>query len=412
MILYHLNNENYTIRNAIISSIGNIIIYLRSLREDISNNEKGETVETENRSVKNINKTRDSLFELLEERVYDVNSFVRTNTIKTFNNLLSQNSIPLSIIPKISGLCVDRLNDKSSNVRKECLKLLILLLEINPFGCSLDIKLYEEKYKSLKEEIEKINKEKEEKNMEIEENGEEEEEENEEINQKTKEYNYLSTLVQYLSILNDMPKILDKLLQSDVDSDILQGIDFINKSYEKNITYAENYIHRLLPLVFSENDKIIEKIINLISSIYIYDNNNNKYQSSEEIANNLIKLSYNNNIEEEMSLENIIQGLVRNSHLNDKVIECLYNIIINNNENNYKNISYSLHIIYIIGLEKPKCIYIKNKLEKYINGINEYMLNIKKINSDIFTIGKYYCKLISIICQNVYILCYFVYRMN
>lgn len=142
VILYHLNNENYVIRNAIITSIGNVIVFLKNQKEENNKNTS--------------NNSRDSLFDLLQERVYDVNSFVRSNVIKTFCYVLSQNSIPLNLIVNIAGLAVDRLNDKSSSVRKESLKLLILLLEINPFGCELDIKIYENQYNKLKEELKGI----------------------------------------------------------------------------------------------------------------------------------------------------------------------------------------------------------------------------------------------------------------
>lgn len=195
-----------------------------------------------------------------------------------------------------------------------------------------------------------------------------------------------------------MPNILDKLLHSDNDTDVLFSCDFVYKAYLMNISYAESYIHKILTLVFNESEKISQKIISIISSVYIYQKDCEKFQSSENIAKNLIKLSYNNNIQEKMSLEQLIRGLVKEENIGSKVIDCLFEIAIKSE--NTKNIIYSLNILYIISSEKPILIYSGKNIKK-IEEITNYLLEIKKINCDTFDIGKYYCKLISNINNNV-----------
>lgn len=88
----------------------------------------------------------DSFFDLLEERVLDVNPYCRSRIFQVYLRLLKYNSFPLLLVtislptkfPKrrqrICELCVRSLEDKSSHVRRNVIKLLTKLISTHPFA--------------------------------------------------------------------------------------------------------------------------------------------------------------------------------------------------------------------------------------------------------------------------------------
>lgn len=136
-----------------------------------------------------ISKTQiDGFFDLLQERFRDVNSYVRSKVLQVLQRLseyvqislslylsLNQNALKggaltfafyfkhrirqngKSAIPKarrldLIGLVIGRLQDKSSNVRKNAVKLLTLTLDTHPFAMderSLNMKVFMKKKDEL-----------------------------------------------------------------------------------------------------------------------------------------------------------------------------------------------------------------------------------------------------------------------
>lgn len=88
----------------------------------------------------------DSFFDLLEERVLDVNPYCRSRIFQVYLRLLKYNPFPLLLVmislptkfPKrrqrICELCVRSLEDRSSHVRRNVIKLLTKLISTHPFA--------------------------------------------------------------------------------------------------------------------------------------------------------------------------------------------------------------------------------------------------------------------------------------
>src|SRR5271156_447475 len=117
-------------RCAMIEVLGNMIT-------DLSRQEQTETIKAQ----------VDSFFDLLEERVLDINPYCRSKLFQVYGRLLRYrirmgNSNLTSSLPskfpkrrqRLCELCVRSLQDKSSHVRRNVIKVLSKLISTHPFA--------------------------------------------------------------------------------------------------------------------------------------------------------------------------------------------------------------------------------------------------------------------------------------
>ena len=132
----HLDGESYTMRKCVLAVMGEIVAKVLS-REDLDEAGKDD---------------RDGFLDCLEDHMHDVHAHVRSHVLQIWVKLCRDKCIPLTRQHSVLELCVGRLRDKSSNVRKAAVQLLTTLLESNPFAAKLgtmdlEIKLKEEELK-------------------------------------------------------------------------------------------------------------------------------------------------------------------------------------------------------------------------------------------------------------------------
>lgn len=77
---------------------------------------------------------RDECLEDLWTHMNDINSYVRSKVLYIWNDLKNQHAVPLDWILRIVTRAVERLQDKTSTVRKNAITLLRSFLESNPFS--------------------------------------------------------------------------------------------------------------------------------------------------------------------------------------------------------------------------------------------------------------------------------------
>ncbi len=80
---------------------------------------------------------RDTLLNSLQNHIHDISAFVRCKVLQVWLQLCESRSIPLSRLKELLVLVCERLNDKSSLVRKSTLQLLTGLLKHNPFAANV-----------------------------------------------------------------------------------------------------------------------------------------------------------------------------------------------------------------------------------------------------------------------------------
>ena len=132
----HLDGESYTMRKCVLAVMGEIVAKVLS-REDLDEAGKDD---------------RDSFLDCLEDHMHDVHAHVRSHVLQIWGKLCKDKCIPLTRQHSVLELCVGRLQDKSSNVRKASVQLLTTLLESNPFAAKLqtmdlEMRLKEEEVK-------------------------------------------------------------------------------------------------------------------------------------------------------------------------------------------------------------------------------------------------------------------------
>ena len=115
-----LESENYTLRCAIIEVCGNLIIML-------SNSEEGERGENHKGQI-------NAFFDVLEERFLDVNPYCRCRAIQVYVKLCELETKYPKRRQTAAEYAARSLQDKSSNVRRNAIKLLGRLVATHPFS--------------------------------------------------------------------------------------------------------------------------------------------------------------------------------------------------------------------------------------------------------------------------------------
>ncbi|KAL9125613.1 MAG: hypothetical protein Q9217_005210, partial [Psora testacea] len=118
LLIKQLDSEAYTLRCAIIGVCGNLIIDL-SKQEERNENSKTQI---------------NAFFDLLEERFLDTNPYCRCRTIQVFMKLCDLEQKFPKRRQAVTELATRSLEDKSSNVRRNAIKLLGKLVSTHPFS--------------------------------------------------------------------------------------------------------------------------------------------------------------------------------------------------------------------------------------------------------------------------------------
>lgn len=118
MIVKFLDSESFTLRCAVIEATGNVLIEISKTEEDL---------ERHNSQIQ-------SLFDLIEERVLDINPYCRCRALQALTSISELDFKFTKRRSHIAELAVQALKDKSSLVRRNAIKLLSRLISTHPFG--------------------------------------------------------------------------------------------------------------------------------------------------------------------------------------------------------------------------------------------------------------------------------------
>lgn len=134
-----LNCESHVLRNCILQIMGEAII--------------GELTSEE--LTEDLKEARDEFLENLLLHINDVSAHVRAKVLQIWTHMKEENAVPLSFQHKVLSETVDRLEDKTSSVRKNAVLLIKSFLERNPFAAKLTL---QELIKKHEEECAKMEK--------------------------------------------------------------------------------------------------------------------------------------------------------------------------------------------------------------------------------------------------------------
>ncbi|KAK1146702.1 condensin complex non-SMC subunit Cnd1 [Aspergillus melleus] len=118
LLAKQLDSESYTLRCAVVEVCGNLISDL-SRQEERSDNYKTQI---------------NAFFDVLEERFLDINPYCRCRAIQVYMKICDLEQKFPKRRQAVSGLAARSLEDKSSNVRRNAIKLLAKLVSTHPFS--------------------------------------------------------------------------------------------------------------------------------------------------------------------------------------------------------------------------------------------------------------------------------------
>lgn len=88
----------------------------------------GEDLNEEQRTL------RDQCLDDLYHHMNDISSYVRSKVLQIWNDLKNKHAVPVAQISRIVSRAIERLEDKTTTVRKNAIVLLRSFLESNPFA--------------------------------------------------------------------------------------------------------------------------------------------------------------------------------------------------------------------------------------------------------------------------------------
>lgn len=342
LLLPHLGGKAWTLRSGIITAIGHLLAKAFESEND-ANKEDQDAVIARLR-------TKQHLLDILCERTRDQSSYTRKAVLQTWQYLAQTKSIPLGHWQVVTSIAIGRLEDKSSLVRKEAMRLISSLMLHNPFGPSLPLDRFAaslELHSGMLEQLmsadtiepmpavaseehndQQIKTEDQEATIEpsstlVEESQESEDHPQEIVQMKVSKtpaevgwdgtIEELQALVASLelavdfsnAITSSMPSLVNLLASSTV-SDVQDSIALLLTCKQFEIVGAPDAIRKMLTLVFARDQNVKEKVIEALDQLYLSGWAGNNYTSAQA-AQNLVNLACGATLGELGSLEEIVK---------------------------------------------------------------------------------------------------------
>ncbi|XP_031273895.1 condensin complex subunit 1 [Pistacia vera] len=347
LLVLHFGGESYKIRNALVGVLGRLVA---KAFKDVDG-------EVSSKSVRL--RTKQAMMEILLERCRDVSAYTRSRVLQVWAELCEEHSVSIGLWNEVAEVAAGRLEDKSAIVRKSALNLLIMMLQHNPFGPQLRIVSFEatlEQYKKKLSELESNvpsegfedvlppDNDTCDGNGEIDDvNAEEVVKEQQEsladscvphseegIAEKNTSVPDVGNLEQTRALVASleaglrfskcvsatMPTLV-QLMASSSSSDVENTILLLMRCKQFQIDGAEACLHKMLPLVFSQDKSIYEAVENAFITIYIRKN-------PVDTAKNLLNLVIDSNIGDQAAMEFIIGALVSKGDISTSTISALW----------------------------------------------------------------------------------------
>lgn len=144
MIAKFLDSDSFTLRCAIVEATGSILIDISKTEEDLERH----------------NSQIESLFDLIEERVLDINHFCRGRALQVLTNIAELDFKFTKRRAHMTELAVQSIRDKSSYARRNAIKLLSRLISTHPFGVlhgsQLTLKEWEKRRDMIQAELDQV----------------------------------------------------------------------------------------------------------------------------------------------------------------------------------------------------------------------------------------------------------------
>ncbi|KAF2213594.1 hypothetical protein CERZMDRAFT_67045 [Cercospora zeae-maydis SCOH1-5] len=350
-----LESNNYTLRCAIIEVCGNLIISLSKMDESERKEEhKGQI---------------NAFFEVLEERFLDINPYCRCRAIQVYVKLCDLETKYPKRRQKAAELATQSLEDKSSNVRKNAIKLLAKLLGTHPFavlhGGQLSYTEWNERLEnvdnelaslklpeatglgerdpneqtvdqSLLDDVTKVDHtEKPQTEEEIEtayRKAQEEAATAEVMNKLQLTRRYYIEALRFIETLHEASPHVVRLLSSKNKSEVIEAMDFFVTADAYRLETAKAGIRRMLKLIWTKGNSdegkgVQTHLVECYKGLFFAAPGNfSANEAANYVARNMISLTFGSTPAELTSLEQLLATMMKEKAINELVIQKLWQV--------------------------------------------------------------------------------------
>ena len=345
VIKHQVDSSAHQVRSSLLRAIGSVISYVHRIHnetadhlESVVKNEDTpatDTSESDDAQPKPLNKltlarVRDSLIDLLVERTHDTSHFTRAAGLKVWQSLVDTHSLPVFTVSTAVDVAIDRIKDKSINVRKNAVNTLVSLIDNNPFSGSLDTAIFEQRATELdalfKERVEQLR-------------ATSAKEDKDDVTEVTNtagdvaiidpflespdviedtqiqsikvRQEHCKCALKFIHALTNSVQSIEALLHSTNTSDVVAALKFITRAVAFNIKGSGMALSNAFSLVWHTEAAIVNEIVTAFFKVYITDGSEEDVKlSPHEISGNLIQVT-NRCKESIVSLEKIIGELIK-----------------------------------------------------------------------------------------------------
>ncbi|KAK5993079.1 Condensin complex subunit 1 [Cladobotryum mycophilum] len=355
MLAKQLDSESYTLRCALIEVCGNMIAYL-SKQDERSENHKSQL---------------NAFFDVLEERFLDINPYSRCRTLQVYMKLCELEQKFPKRRQKAAELACQSLEDKSSNVRRNAIKLLGMLIKTHPFtvmhGAQLSRKEWQARYDKVEEELnalkpppgmpgfstdkanttvdndlldeatqlgspEKPRSMTDADKIAAIKKAQEEAATSEAIEKLTLTRRYYNEALKFIDVLHDATGIICQLLGSRNKSEVIEAIDYFEVGDAYNIEQNKVGIRRMLRLIWTKGNSdegkgVQTHLIECYRRLFFEAPDSfSPNDAANYIARNMISLTFGATPAELTSLEQLLATMMKGGIIPEIVVTKLWQV--------------------------------------------------------------------------------------
>ncbi|PMD16663.1 hypothetical protein NA56DRAFT_632928 [Hyaloscypha hepaticicola] len=355
MLAKQLDSESYALRCALIEVCGNLVADL-SKQEERGDNHKSQL---------------NAFFDVLEERFLDVNPYCRCRTIQVYIKLCDLEQKFPKRRQKAAELAARSLEDKSSNVRRNAIKLLGTLIKTHPFsvlhGSQLSQKEWSARLDAVDAElnalkpptetpglvdtkadqtidpglvddatvIESASPEKpmtDEQKIAAVRKAQEEAATSEAIQKLTLTRRYYVEALKFIEVLHGATGVICQLLGSKNKTEVIEAMDYFEIGDAYNIEQNKLGIRRMLRLIWTKGNSdegkgVQNHLIECYKRLFFEaPDSYNANDAANYIARNMISLTFGATPAELTSLEQLLSTMMKANHISELVVSKLWQV--------------------------------------------------------------------------------------
>ncbi|KAI1135530.1 condensin component [Hypoxylon sp. FL0543] len=352
MLAKQLDSESYTLRSSLIEVCGNMIAHL-STQEERSENHKSQL---------------NAFFDVLEERFLDINPYCRCRVMQVYTRLCELEQKFPKRRQKAAELACRSLEDKSSHVRRNAIKLLGTLIKTHPFtvlhGAQLSRKDWQERLDKVDAELDalqppvgepglgedkanstalvdeptQIESPQKPKEMTDEEKAaaiqkaQEDAATSEAIEKLTLTKRYYTDALKFIEVLHEATSTICQLLGSKNKSEVIEAMDYLEIGNAYNIEDNMVGIRRMMRLIWTKGNSdegkgVQSHLIDCYRRLFFEAPDSfAPNEAAIYIARNMISLTSGTTPAELTSLEQLLATMMKGGMISDRVITKLWEV--------------------------------------------------------------------------------------